>query len=78
MISGTMHDIDRGPRKNQGRHKLDSSILKFKNQVTLFVNYSCNSFYDFHFSENIYREQKVMCQNMEFSILYRGYIWTYL
>ena len=30
--------------------------------MTLFVNYSYKSFYDFCFSENTYREQKVMCQ----------------
>ena len=53
-------------------------MLKSKNQVTLFVNYSYNSFYDFRFSKNTYREQKVMCQNMGFSILYGGYIWTSL
>ena len=53
-------------------------MLKSKNQVTLFANYSYNSFYDFHFSENTYSEQKVMCQNMGFLILYGGYIWTYL
>jgi len=35
-------------------------MLKSKNQVTLFVNYSYNSFYDFRFSENTYSEQKVM------------------
>ena len=53
-------------------------MLKSKNQVTLFVNYSYNTFCDFCFSENTYREQKVMCKNMGFSILYGGYIWTYL
>ena len=52
--------------------------LTSKNQVTLFVNYSYNSFYDFRFSENTYSEQKVMCQNMGFLNLYGGYIWTYL
>ena len=41
-------------------------MLKSKNQVTLFVNYRYNSFYDFLFSENTYHEQKVMCQNMGF------------
>ena len=41
--------------------KLDSSVLKSKNQVTLFVNYSYNTFYDFRSSENTY---KVMSQNM--------------
>ena len=55
----------------------DSSMLKSKNQVTLFINYSYNSFYDFRYSENTYSEQKVMCQNMGFLILYGGYIWTY-
>ena len=54
------------PKENQRWNKLDSSMLKSKNQVTLFVNYSYISFYDFHFSENTYREQKVMCQNMGF------------
>ena len=39
--------------KNPTTNKLDSSMLKSKNQVTLFVNYSCNSFYDFRSSENI-------------------------
>ena len=53
-------------------------MLKFKNQVTLFVNCSYNSFYNFRFFKNAYREQKVMCKNMGFSILYGGYIWTYL
>ena len=53
-------------------------MLKSKNQVTLFVNYSYNSFYDFRFSKNTYSEQKVMCQNIGFLILYGGYIWTYL
>ena len=66
------------PKENQTWNKLDSSMLKSKNQVTLFVNYSYNSFYDFRFSENTYRKQKVMCQNMGFLILYGGYIWTYL
>ena len=66
------------PRENQRWNKLDSSMLKSKNQVTLFVNYSYNSFYDFRFSENTYSEQKVMCQNMGFLNLYGGYIWTYL
>ena len=40
-------------------------MLKSKNQVTLFVNYSYNSFNDFRFSENMYSEQ-VMSQNMGF------------
>ena len=54
-------------------------MLKSKNQeVTLFVNYSYNSFHGFSFSENTYSERKVMCQNMGFLILYGGYIWTYL
>ena len=44
-------------------------MLKSKNQVTLFVNYSYNSFNDFRFFENMYSEQKVMSQNMGF--------WTY-
>ena len=39
-------------------------MLKSKNQVTLFVNYSCNSFCDFCFSENTFREQKIMCQKL--------------
>ena len=54
-------------------------MLKSKNQVTLFVNYNCNSFYDFRFSENTYREKKVMCQNMGFFIFYMGimYIHTF-
>ena len=41
------------PRKNPRTNKLDSSMLKSKNQATLFVNYSYNSFYDFRSSENI-------------------------
>ena len=54
-------------------------MLKSKNQeVTLFVNYSYNSFHGFSFSENTYSEWKVMCQNMGFLILYGGYIWTSL
>ena len=44
-------------------------MLKSKNQVTLFVNYSYNSFSDFHSFENIYSEQKVMWQNMRCLIL---------
>ena len=40
------------PTKNPRMNKLDSSMLKSKNEVTLFVNYSYNSFYDFHPSEN--------------------------
>ena len=40
------------PTKNPRTNKLDSSMLKSKNQVTLFVNYSYNSFYDFRPSEN--------------------------
>ena len=45
-------------------------MLKSKNQVTLFVNYSYNSFYDFRFSENMYSKQKVMCQNIEIEITF--------
>ena len=41
------------PTKNPRTDELDSSMLKSKNQVTLFVNYSYNSFYDFRSSENI-------------------------
>ena len=40
------------PTKNLRTNNLDSTMLKSKNQVTLFVNYSCNSFYDFLSSEN--------------------------
>ena len=40
------------PTKNPRTNKLDSSMLKSKNQVTLFVNYSYNNFYDFLSSEN--------------------------
>jgi len=43
-------------------------MLKSKNQVTLFVNYSYNSFNDLRFSENMHSEQKVMSQNMGFWI----------
>ena len=38
-------------------------MLKSKNQVTLFVNYSYNSFCDY-FSKNKFREQKIMCQKL--------------
>ena len=56
-----------GPRENQRWNKLDSSMVKSKNQVTLFVNYSYKVFYmAFVFSENTYSEQKLMCQNMGF------------
>ena len=48
----------RGPDGKSMMDKLDSSML---NQVTLLVNYSYNSFYDFCSSENTY---KVMSQNM--------------
>ena len=34
----------RGPEENQRWNKLDSSIVESKDQVTLFVNYSYNSF----------------------------------
>ena len=47
-----------------------SAQLKSKNQVTLFVNYSYNIFYDFRSSKNTSSEQKVTCENMRFSILY--------
>ena len=40
------------PTKNPRTNKLDSSMLKSKDQVTLFVNYSYNNFYDFRSSEN--------------------------
>ena len=40
--------FNRGPKE-----KLDSSMLKSKNQVTLYVNYSYNSFYDLHSSKHI-------------------------
>ena len=33
-------------------------MLKSKNQVSLFVNYSYNSFYDFCSSENIYSKRR--------------------
>ena len=45
----------RGPNK-KSKNELDSSMLKSKNQVTLFVNYSYNSFHDFRSSES---EQRV-------------------
>ena len=52
-------------------------MLKSKNQVTLFVNYSCNSFYDFRSSENIYKADRgVLCQIMGFSIFYIW--WLYM
>ena len=50
-------------RENQGWNKLDSSMLKSKNQVTLFVNYSYNSFYEFHFSVNWPREAMAIVNN---------------
>ena len=34
-------------------NELDSSMLKSKNQVTLFVHYSYSSFYDLRSSKNI-------------------------
>ena len=43
--------------------------------MTLFVNYSYNSFYDFHSFENTYSEQKVMCQSMGFDFLIMGVIY---
>ena len=39
------------PTKNPRTNELDSSMLKSKNQVTLFVSYSYNSFYDFRSSK---------------------------
>ena len=49
-------------------HNLESSILEFgKNQVTLFVNYSHNSFYDFHSSKNV-NSQQVMYQMQVFDL----------
>ena len=42
------------PVKNPITNNLDPSMLKSKNQVTLFVNYSYNSFYDFR-SPKIYK-----------------------
>ena len=50
-------------RENQGWNKLDSSMLKSKNQVTLFVNYSYNSFYEFHFSVKWPRETMAIVDN---------------
>ena len=51
---------NRGPEGNQN---FNSSMLKSKNQVTLFVNYSYNSFYDFFSSENTYCEIR-LCAKM--------------
>ena len=51
------------PRKNEKSNKFDSRMLKFKSQVTLFVNHSYNSFYDLRSSEKWYSEQ-VMCPNI--------------
>ena len=48
-------------------------MLKSKNQVTLFVNYSYNSFYDFRFSENTYSEQKVMIYVPKYEIF--EFVW---
>ena len=67
-ISGThlsepFESHTRGPG---GKSKIDSSVLKSKNQATLFVNYIYYSFYDYHFSENTYSEHKVMCQIWDF------------
>ena len=60
----------RGPKEKSKRlNKLESNILKPKNQVTLFVNYSYNSFHDLCSSENIYSERNAVCQNMGFLIL---------
>ena len=53
-------------------------MLKSKNHVTLFVNYSCNSFCDFCFSENTFREQKIMCQKLIWDFrFYMGVIYIY-
>ena len=52
-------------------------MLKSKNQVTLFVNYSYNSFYDFRFSENMYSKQVHVPKYGIFEFIW-GYIWTYL
>ena len=41
--------VYRGPKKNHRLNKLDSSMLKSKNQVSLFVNYGYNTFYDLQF-----------------------------
>ena len=60
------------PTKNPRTNELDSSMLKSKNQVTLFGNYSYNSFNDFRPSKNKQSKQRVMCQNMGVLILYGG------
>ena len=62
------------PTKNPRTNKLDSSMLKSKNQVTLFVNYSYNSFYDFRPSENKIRQTEGYVPKYGFLILYGGYI----
>ena len=65
-----------GPK---GKSKIELTWLKYgeiQEPRTLFVNYSYNSFYEFCSSENTYKDQKIMCQNMGFSVLDRGYIWT--
>ena len=36
---------------------------KSKNQVTVFVKYSYNSFYDLRSSKSMYSKQKGTCQN---------------
>jgi len=47
-------------------------MLKSKNQVTLFVNYSYNSFNDFRFSENMYRR---LCPKIwDFEFVWRLYM----
>ena len=53
LIRGSFLALD------QRQNKLDSSMLKSKNQVTLFVNYSYNSFYDFRFPKNTYSKQVI-------------------
>ena len=54
------------------KDEINVSVLKSKNRVTLLVNYSYNSYYDFHSSENTYSKQKVMCP---FLILYGVIKW---
>ena len=45
-------------------------MLKPENQVTLFVNYSYNSFYAFCSSENTYCENKVVVRVLSISDTY--------
>ena len=47
-------------------------MLKSKNQVTSFVDYSYNSLYDFHSSENTFSKKLGYVANMRVLILHWG------